>query len=141
MIRFTDSIDGIKPCQLSGGFWEGWPNHPSPERHLMILANSYAIWLAVDDVSGKVVGFINALSDGILSAYIPLLEVLPEYSGRGIGSELVQRMLGTLNHLYMIDLLCDEDIQPFYERLGMHPWTGAIARNYDRQAAGAVVND
>ncbi len=29
----------------------------------------------------SVVGFVNALSDGRLSAYIPLLEVLPDYRG------------------------------------------------------------
>ena len=38
--------------------------------------------LARDD-AGRVVGFVTAISDGVLSAYIPLLEVLPEYQGAG----------------------------------------------------------
>ena len=45
--------------------------------------------LAVDQDNGRIVGFINALSDGILSAYIPLLEVIQEYQGRGIGKEML----------------------------------------------------
>jgi ribosomal protein S18 acetylase RimI-like enzyme len=53
-----------------------------------------------------------------MSAYIPLLEVLPEYQGSGIGSELVRRVLAPVGDLYMVDLACDEELVPFYERLG-----------------------
>ncbi len=60
--------------------------------------------------------------------------MLPEYQGRGIGSELLRRMLERLRTLYMIDLLCDPDVQPFYERLGMRRATGMLIRNYDRQS-------
>ena len=41
----------------------------------------------------------------VLSVHVPLLEALPEYRGRGIGSELVRRMLEKLDDLYMVDLL------------------------------------
>lgn len=83
---------------------------------------------------GTVVGFITAVSDHLSCAYIPHLEVLPAYQGEGIGSELVRRMLTKLRELYMIDLLCDPPLQPFYERLGMRPVVGMAIRNYDRQA-------
>lgn len=73
------------------------------------------------------------MSDGVLSAYIPLLEVLPEAQRQGIGSELTRRMLASLDHLYMVDLLCDRDVQPFYARLGMHEATGMMKRNYEHQ--------
>ena len=81
----------------------------------------------------QVIGYINAISDGVLVAYIPHLEVLPAYQGQGIGSELVRRMLDTLRGLYMIDLICDAEVQPFYERLGLTRYTGMIKRNYDHQ--------
>ena len=90
--------------------------------------------LARDDATGAVVGFITAISDGVSCAYIPHLEVLPAYQGSGIGSELVRRMLERLRQIYMIDLICDTDVQPFYARLGMQPYTGMILRNYDRQS-------
>lgn len=133
MIRYIDSTDKVEPAQLTG-FFVGWPNPPPPERHLALLKGSSQIVLAMDDDSGRVVGFITAVSDGVLSAYIPLLEVLPEYQGLGIGTELVRRMLAQLRHLYMIDLLCDTEIQPYYERLGMRRATGMMLRNYNRQS-------
>jgi len=84
MIRYVYTSEGITPEQLQE-FFEGWPDPPSPETHLRLLTNSDEVVLAVDDDSGAVVGFITAISDRVLSAYIPFLEVLPEYRGRGIG--------------------------------------------------------
>jgi ribosomal protein S18 acetylase RimI-like enzyme len=133
MISYTDTIDGIDAEHLQG-FFVGWPNPPSPATHLRILAGSYAIMLARDDTNGAVVGFITAISDGVSCAYIPHLEVLPAYQGRGIGSELVRQLLERLRQIYTIDLICDTDVQPFYARLGMQPYTGMILRNYDRQS-------
>jgi GNAT superfamily N-acetyltransferase len=83
---------------------------------------------------GGVVGFITAIRDNVLAAYVPPLEVLPEYRGRGIGSQLVRRMLDRLKDLYMVDLLCDTDLQPFYASLGMVPATGIMLRNHERQS-------
>lgn len=79
-------------------------------------------------------GFITAISDGVLTAYIPLLEVLPEYQGIGIGKELVTKMLAQLDHLYMTDVVCDKEIVSFYEKLGLEPASAAIRRNYSRQS-------
>lgn len=134
MFRYTTSTEGIRPHQLTG-FFIGWPNPPSPERHLAVLRGSSHVVLAIDDAGDRVVGFINAVSDGVLSAYIPLLEVLPEYQGRGIGAELIRRMLDLLRDFYMIDLLCDPELQPYYERFGMRRATGMLLRNYNRQSA------
>lgn len=133
MIQYVCTIEGIAPQHLQG-FFEGWPNPPSPETHLRILAAADHVVLAIEDSSGKVVGFINAISDNVLSAYIPLLEMLPDYRGQGIGSELVRRMLGRLDDLYAVDLMCDPEVQPFYASLGMRPASGMMARNYARQS-------
>jgi ribosomal protein S18 acetylase RimI-like enzyme len=133
MIIYTDTIDDIAAEHLQG-FFVGWPNPPARAIHLRMLAGSYAVVLARDDETGAVVGFITAISDGVSCAYIPLLEVLPAYQGRGIGSQLARRMLERLRHLYVVDLICDTDVQPFYARLGMQPYTGMILRNYDRQS-------
>lgn len=90
--------------------------------------------LAMDDNTTQVVGFITAISDGILSAYIPLLEVLPEYKNNGIGKELVKQMLKELDNIYMIDLCCDDDLVPFYEKFGMMKGNSMLFRNYQRQS-------
>jgi len=75
--------------------------------------------LARDGEGGLVLGFVTAISDGVLSAFIPLLEVLPERQGQGIGSELVRRILAELEDFYMVDLVCDPELEPFYRRFEM----------------------
>ena len=133
MISYVSSSAGVTPAQLKG-FFAGWPNPPSPETHLRLLERSDHFVLAVDDDSRQVVGFVTAVSDGVLSAYIPLLEVLPAYRGNGVGSELMRRMLEQIGDLYMVDLLCDPELQPFYARFGMRPAVGMQRRNYARQS-------
>ena len=132
-IRYLADTDGVTAEQLRG-FFDGWPNPPTPETHLRILRGSTAVVLALDAETGGVVGFVTALSDGVLSAYLPLLEVRPEYRHRGIGKELVRRMLDRLRRLYMIDLICDVDLEDFYASLGMRPGRGMMVRNYERQS-------
>jgi ribosomal protein S18 acetylase RimI-like enzyme len=132
-ITFQSDLQGITAERLQG-FFVGWPHPPTPATHLRILQGSAQVELAIDNRSGQVVGFINAISDGVLAAYIPLLEVLPAHQGQGIGATLVTRLLARLSHLYMVDLLCDADVQPFYARLGLRPGRGMMLRNYDRQA-------
>jgi ribosomal protein S18 acetylase RimI-like enzyme len=125
-MEYTTSADGISPDDL-GGFFVGWPAPPTPEQHLALLRRSAHIALARD--ADRVIGFATALTDGVIAAYIPLLEVVPEFQHRGIGTELVRMLLSALRDYYMIDLVCDAALVPFYERLGMHGYTAAIIRN------------
>ena len=127
-MRYTTSLAGVTPEHLAG-FFQGWPAPPSPQRHLEILRGSSGVVLARDE-DGTVAGFITALTDGLLAAYIPLLEVRPGRQGQGIGSDLVRRMLARLAGCYMIDLVCDRDLLPFYARLGLHPYSAAIIRDH-----------
>ena len=129
-IRYTCDTEGLSPEHLTG-FFDGWPNPPDPETHLTILKNSHAVWLAFD--GSQCVGFINAISDGVFYSFIPLLEVLPSHKGRGIGSELVQRMVSTLGTMYAIDIVCDETVAPFYERKAFHRCVGMVKRNHENQ--------
>lgn len=132
MIVYQHTTADVSADQLHG-FFVGWPNSPSPEAHLRILHGSTHVVLARDDATNNVVGFVTAISDGVSCAYIPHLEVLPAYQGHGVGSELMRRMLHQLRDLYMIDLICDPDVQPFYERLGMRRAEGMLIRNFERQ--------
>ena len=134
---YRSTLDDLKASDLVG-FFEGWPSPPSPEIHLRILRNSWAVELACDRRSGKVIGFVNAVSDGFYSAYIPLLEVLPAHRGCGIGHELVRRMMDRCSHFYMVDVCCDEAIQGFYAKFGMTPVQGMCYRNYASQSGVQV---
>ena len=132
-IDYRADADGLKPEQLQG-FFVGWPNPPTPETHLKLLRNSAEVVLALDQKTGQIVGFVSAITDGVLTAYIPLLEVLPAYQRHGIGHELMRRMLMRLDKFYMVDLLCDAPVQPFYETVGMKSATGMLRRNYEHQS-------
>ena len=114
-VVYATDVSAVTPAALEG-FFVDWPSPPSPERHLEILRGSDHVVLALDGEGGRVIGFITAISDGVLSAFIPLLEVLPEHQGHGIGSELVRRMLSQLQDFYMVDLVCDLELEPFYRR-------------------------
>lgn len=139
MIKYADNLNNIQAENLKD-FFVDWPNPPSTEKHLEILENSDYIWLAIDEETNNVVGFITAVSDKVISSYIPLLEVLPEYKNRGIGSELVKRILDSLKDLYMVDLICNEDLVPFYNRFDMFDCKGMILRNYENQNCEAAID-
>ena len=113
MIKYTDSTNNINPEMLKG-FFQGWKKPHTPEDHLKIV-------LAVDTDSHRVVGFITALTDKMQSAFIPLLEVLPDYRKQGIGTALVSRMLEKLKGIPAIDLTCDAELQKFYSKFSMYP--------------------
>ncbi|MDZ5474490.1 GNAT family N-acetyltransferase [Bacillus sp. 31A1R] len=127
------NVEGIT-AEMLEGFFVGWPNPPSPETHLKLLIKSDKVVLAFDVEKNRVVGFITAISDGVLSAYIPFLEVLPEYQNDGIGKILVEKMLQELENIYMIDIMCDEGLQAYYQKFGMIKSTGVVFRNYDKQS-------
>jgi len=137
MIKYSTSLQNISQERLKG-FFVGWSSPPSPETHLRILKGGYKVVIAIDDTSNQIIGFINAISDGVLSAYISLLEVLPDYQGQGIGQELVGLMLEELKDLYMIDLLCDKELQGFYKKVGMYEAFGMSIRNYEHQSGRKI---
>lgn len=133
MIFYQTTTTGITPANLNG-FFVGWPNPPTPATHMKILRQSSHVVLAIDDSTGQVVGFINAVSDGILTAYLPLVEVLPAYQFSGIGAELVRRMLEQLKDYYMIDLISRPDLQRGYETFGFQRAAGMAIRNFAYQS-------
>lgn len=128
-VRYQESYEGVSAEQLTG-FFAHWRKPRTPAEHLAILQGSDSVVLAVDEPGGHVVGFVTALTDGVQAAFIPLLEVLPDYRGRGVGSELMRRVLGRLSDLSAVDLTCRPELQPFYARFGMQPSVGAVRRTY-----------
>ncbi|MDD0853746.1 GNAT family N-acetyltransferase [Halobacteriovorax sp. GB3] len=131
LIQYSTNLDLLEKLNIEG-FFVGWPSPPSSTVFRKLLEGSYKAVLAFED--HKLVGFVNSISDGVLSAYIPLLEVLPTHHNKGIGKELIKRIQKELEHLYMVDLLCDQELISYYEKLGMMKAQGACMRNYDRQS-------
>ncbi len=126
MITYSSDLDGLTEEDLAG-FFVGWPQKPTPAQHLAVLRGSYRVCVARSE--HQVAGFVNMISDGVLTAFVPWLEVRPEFQGRGIGAELMRRILAEAAHLYSVDLTCDESLRPYYERLGLTALTGMGLRN------------
>jgi GNAT superfamily N-acetyltransferase len=132
-IVYAEGLEGIGPHHLVG-FFRDWPNPPDTETHYALLKGSDHVVLARAGVDGPVVGYVTSISDGILFAYVPLLEVLAEYQRRGVGHELMRRLLLRLRGLYGVDLLCEPSLEPFYRRFGMISATGMMLRRTEHQS-------
>ena len=118
-ISYQTTITGITPAMLAG-FFVGWPNPPDGATHLRFLEGSQHRVLALAD--GRVVGFVTAISDGVLCAYIPLLEVLPAYQGQGIGKMIMTALMtfcrDRLPASCYVSLIADGEAGRLYERFG-----------------------
>ena len=82
------------------------------------LMTSYCHIAAYD--GERLVGYIDCVSNGVTDAYIQDLTVSPDCQGRGIGTELMNRMIEYLRsrHIYMISVIYEESLRSFYERFG-----------------------
>lgn len=128
MITYRTGVGSVSPSQVAG-FFVGWPVPPSAEKLVEVMDSSYRRVWALD--GDRVVGYINAISDGVLTAFIPWLEVHLEYQRQGIGTELVKRLIAQLDGMYSIDLGCDEHLTGYYERLGFFSFIAMGRRNPD----------
>lgn len=131
-LEYRTTADGLTADQLDGGFFDGWLDPPAPETMLRILDSSDHVVIAVRDE--EVIGFVTAISDGVLSAFITLLEVLPEHHDKGIGHSLINQMMEQIGEIYMVDLVCDANLSRFYAELGFATATGMSRRDYAMQS-------
>lgn len=124
-MRIIVNDPDLKSAELKG-FCVGWAQPLDPETLFATLKGSYRYIIARDD-DGKVIGFANAISDGVFAAYIPLVEVLPENQGAGIGTAIMRELLNQLENLRIVDLMCDPPLQAFYKTIDMIPMVGMRA--------------
>lgn len=88
-------------------------NYPQKLQEAMIKAD--AVISAWD--GEKLVGLMNCLSDG-MTAYFHYLLVMPEYQGKGIGKEIMRRMLECCDGCITKVLIAYAEQVPFYELCG-----------------------
>ena len=64
-----------------------WSSGHYPDKLVVAMKNSDSVFTAWD--GDKLVGLINVLDDGIMTAYVHYMLVNPEYQGHGIGKRLI----------------------------------------------------
>ncbi len=96
----------------------GW-NRMEREYENPLMTSYYHISVYEDD---KLIGYIDSVSNGVTDAYIQDLMVSPDYQGKGIGTDLMNKMIEYLKEkrIYMISVVYEESLKPFYEQFGFY---------------------
>jgi ribosomal protein S18 acetylase RimI-like enzyme len=126
MIAYSSSIEHLDRSELAG-FLAHWDFEPPDGTLFEMLSRSSQVVLARDTESSALCGYVAALSDGVACGYISALEVRPEYRRRGIGTELLKRMVERLN-VYGVYLSCASEMKPFYQAAGFSAGTSMSKR-------------
>jgi GNAT superfamily N-acetyltransferase len=75
---------------LSEAGWAERVSDPTIFQKMMDRADrTIVVWEA-----GQVIGFGRALCDDVSNGYLSMVAVAPEWRGQGIGSRIVQRLIG-----------------------------------------------
>jgi ribosomal protein S18 acetylase RimI-like enzyme len=93
----------------------GWTRPASEEALAEVLKAGPAVGAWDGD---KLVGFVRALSDGYLVAYVEDVMVHEEYRRSGVGENLMTRLLEEIGGVAKVNLFCEEPVVKFYEGRG-----------------------
>lgn len=91
-------------------------------------------WICVRDESGKLIGFVRVLSDGLRHAYICSMLVHPDYRKQGIGRMIMEGLMAMLKeHKLYPTLVANPGNKEFYEKFGfkteIHGFTAMCIRD------------
>ena len=107
----------FEEADLAGLFLSvGWSSGKYPEKLKLAMRNSDRVVSAWDNT--KLVGLMNSLSDGIMTAYFHYLLIRPEYQGKGIGKSLVSSMTSYYQDFARKVLIAYDKEIAFYEKMG-----------------------
>ncbi len=128
MITYTDSHD-VDLDQLSVLFNSvGWERRTADRDRLAQLVRG-SLWVVSALDGEKLVGFARAVSDGATNAYVSTVAVLPDYQGRGIGREIIRRLIDEHDGIQFV-LHANDNAHPFYLHLdlGFEPINNMLRR-------------
>jgi len=76
----------------------------------------------------RLVGLARAITDRHTTLYVCDILVRPDRQRRGIGTELMRRVVAPHERIYQIVLITDPETLPFYARLGYMQWESACLK-------------
>ena len=127
-IEYRDTHD-IDLDQLAALFDAvGWQRRTADRVRLARLVSG-SLWVVSAWDGEQLVGFARAISDGAFNAYISTVAVLPAYQKRGIGRELVRRLIDDRDGIQFV-LHANERAYPFYLHIGLdfQPFDNVLMR-------------
>jgi GNAT superfamily N-acetyltransferase len=93
-----------------------WSSGHFPDKFVIAMKNFKTVISAWD--GEKLVGMICAMDDGIMNAYVHYLLVRPEYQGKSIGRELVERVKEIYKDYLRVVVIAYNEELAFYEHCG-----------------------
>ncbi|MCX7816919.1 MAG: GNAT family N-acetyltransferase [Syntrophales bacterium] len=124
-LRIQENCEGINWDEVRECLKRAGLGYHRPESHQKAFENSYAVVFVFYGES--LVGLGRAISDGVYQAAIYDVAVVPEFQGRGIGTEIMERILKKISHCNVI-LYANIGKEGFYTRWGFRPLRTAMAR-------------
>ncbi len=118
-------VEGVLELYRLQGWW-GPPTDHDPELAEAIIRGSHCFVVASHE--GKIIGMGRAISDRASDAYIQDLVVRLAFRGKGIGTGMVNEIIGRLRQdgLGWIGLVAEEGTWDFYRRAGFAEMPGSI---------------
>ena len=118
-------IEGVLELYRLQGWW-GSPTDHDPQLAEAIIRGSHCFVIATRE--GRLVGMGRTISDRASDAYIQDLIVHAEFRGKGIGTRMVQELVGRLHSdgLGWIGLVAEAGTWDFYRRIGFADMPGSI---------------
>lgn len=119
MITYSNQKE-FTPKELEALFLSvNWSSGHYPDKLATAMSKSGTVYSAWND--SKLIGLVNALDDGIMTAYVHYLLVDPAYQGQGIGKELIRLISDRYQDYLRIVLISYGDEVGFYEECGFKP--------------------
>lgn len=117
---------------------QGWaPRVGSPADLARLVAASQRSAVALDD-QGQVVGFARAITDGLSNGYLSMVVVDPACRRQGLGTRLVQHLMGEDAGITWVLRAGREGAEAFFSRLGFRVSTVAMERPRALAEGGVV---
>jgi len=101
-----------------------WSSGNYPEKLVKAMENSSSVFSAWN--GDKLVGLINILDDGIMTAYAHYLLITPEYQHIGIGENLIKLVADKYKDYLRIILIAYDKEIGFYEHCGFTVGEGKV---------------
>jgi GNAT superfamily N-acetyltransferase len=122
---FTDDLARIDWDELSALYRVAPLGDKSPADLKLVFGNSLFRVFAFDE--RRLIGAGRALADGRDCSYLCDVAILPDQQGRGLGKEIVARLVGMSAGHRKIILYSVPGKEPFYEAFGFRRMTTAMA--------------
>lgn len=94
------------------------------DKILRAFQNSSVVCLAF--AGDRLIGASRAITDNEYHAVVYDVAVYPDFQRKGVGKELMRRLLSRIN-VWRVMLVADQEVQGFYRHFGFIPYDDVMA--------------